>query len=400
LYWGESECDWALINGVVQELADFHHLRGHFDLKTSLIKYIWQRFIEPPKLSRHANRFSLMYELQRARHCKLADPRDRVFIFLGHYSLRMGNTLLAEMQADYSRTVEEVYVDVATRALLGDPEKSLITLASVQHPALPVSPEATIENGLPSWVPDWRHSEGHLMSEPVSPHYAHGNRTSQVQIEGGLLSVRGIKVDVLEVCSKTLKWKEFSYDPSRKDLAIESLWTDVCGETSFDLRTRYTDDPNSDLAVFAYLQTLSVGGIATALRDGRRYQDIDQKDLFARGLAYLTKALGTSSLVSPELHQMAEGGDYHNWTRDADCAASNRAFARTQQGRYMLGPRVMQPGDILCVLYGGKMPFVLRPWSNGEFLLVGESYTHGLMEGQAINMMEAGELVEETFHVR
>jgi hypothetical protein len=160
------------------------------------------------------------------------------------------------------------------------------------------------------------------------------------------------------------------------------------------------DDPNNDPAVFAYLQTLSVGGIATALRQDRRYQDIDQKDLFARGLAYLTKALGTSSLVSPELHQMAEGGDYHNWIRDADCAASNRAFARTQQGRYVLGPRVMRRGDILCVLYGGKMPFVLRPWSNGEFLLVGECYTHGLMEGQAIDMAEAGELVEGTFHVR
>lgn len=209
----------------------------------------------------------------------------------GFHALRIGNTLLAEMQADYSKTVEEVYIDVVIRALLGDLEKSLITLASAQHPILPSKPGATTENGLQSWVPDWRGSEGHLMSEPVSPHHAHGNRPSQVRIDEGLFSVRGIKVDIVEVCSKTLKWKEFHYDPMRKDLAIESLWTDVCGKTSIDLQTPYTDDPDSDSAVFAYLQTLSIGGIATALRDDRRYQHIDQKKTVCAGAGVPDKGL-------------------------------------------------------------------------------------------------------------
>ncbi|KAF2627321.1 HET-domain-containing protein [Macroventuria anomochaeta] len=399
LYWGGEQCDWELISGVVRELANFHHLRGRFDLKTSAIKYTYQRFIEPPKPSRHVNRFSLMYELQRARHCELSDPRDRVFMFLGHYSVRSGNQLLSEMQADYSKTVDEVYIDVAKRALLGDPEKSLVTLATVQHPSLPSNRGEAIENGLPSWVPDWRTSEGHLMSEPVSPHCAHGERTYQTQIDGNILSVRGIKVDILEACSGILRWKEFHYDPTRKDLAIESLWIDVCGQKSFSIEPRYMGDPNNEPALSAYLQTLSVGGIATALREGRLYQNIDQKELFAQGLAYLTRALGTSDLMAEEIHELAAEGDYHNWTRNADCAASNRAFARTKNGRYVLGPKVIEPGDVLCVLYGGKMPFVLRPWIDGGFLLVGECYAHGLMQGMAIAMMERGELCEETFRI-
>lgn len=115
----------------------------------------------------------------------------------------MGNKLLTQLQAHYSRTVEEVYVDMATRVLLRDPEKSLTTLTTVQHPTLPVRAEERVQNGLSSLMPDWRHSEGHIMYEPVSPHYAHGNRTSQVQREGILLLyVRGITV---QVCSMTLK---------------------------------------------------------------------------------------------------------------------------------------------------------------------------------------------------
>src|SRR5690242_15785457 len=394
------ESDGTPISGVVKELANFHHMRGRFDLKTSLIKYMFRRFIEPPGPSRHDNRFSLMYELQRARHCKLSDPRDRVFMFLGHYSMQMGNRLLQELRADYSKTVEEVYIDVAKRALLGDPEESLITLAAIQHRELPTEPGINLENDLPSWVPDWRHFEDHIMSEPVSPHCAHGNRTFRVSIDGNKLSVRGCRVDVIDVCSKPLQWKEFHYDPSRKDLAIASLWTDVCGKADFEIDSRYMDDPNNDSALFAYLQTISTGGIATALRECRRYSDVSKEELFARGLAYLTKALGQSRIISPVVQQMAEGGDAYNWSRDSDCAAFNRVFARTQQGRYVLGPRLMQSGDIVCVLYGGKMPFILRSWFNDEFLLVGECYVHGLMEGQAIGMTEAGELGEEVFHLR
>lgn len=380
-------------------------MRMHFDLKTSQIKYIFQRFIKPERPSRHANRFSFMYELQRARHCKLSDPRDRVFAFLGHYSLRMGNSLLAQMQADYSKATEDVYIDVARRALLGDPEQSLITLAAVQHPRLPskssrLAPdEANFKMSLPSWVPDWRTSESHIMSEPVSPHRAQGTRVSQLNINGDILSVRGIRLDVLAVCSDPLEHKEFHHNPSRKVLAIESLWRDICGKNQFDLEDRYMNIANGESALFAYLQTLSIGGIATALRDGRQYYDISQEDWLAQGAAYLRKALGASMFISSELEQKAANGNYHNWTRDANGATTNRVFGRTAKGRYVLGPKVMEPGDVLCVLFGGKMPFVLRPWTDGRFYLVGESYTHGLMNGEVIEALKRGKCTEEVFDI-
>lgn len=103
-------------------------MRKHFCLRTTDIKYLYKRFVEPDRAGRHANRLSLMYELHRAAHCRLTDPRDRVFAFLGHYAVREGNPQLAAIRADYTKSVEEIYYDIAERALLGDPGKTSLRL--------------------------------------------------------------------------------------------------------------------------------------------------------------------------------------------------------------------------------------------------------------------------------
>lgn len=178
------------------------------------------------------------------------------------------------------------------------------------------------------------------------------------------------------------------------------MWREICGKTEFDLKGRYLDDPNGDPAVFAYTQTLSSRGVATASRDRRHYHEIDCEEWFAQGAAYLTAALAETDLVSAELRSKAVGGDLHKWTRAANGSASNRSFGRTKQGRYVLGPKVKKCGEVVCVLFGGKMPFVLRQWNGDQFLLVGECYVHGLMQGEAIELLEREEVAAGTFEIR
>lgn len=140
----------------------------------------------------------MMYELHRARHLRVTDPRDRVFAMLGHFSVHMDNAELAALQADYKKTTAQVYVDVAVRALTGD--SSLITLAAVQHPDHPSGTKAPSqasaqtraidENTLPSWVPDWETYETHILSEPTSPHCAHGTTSPKLDIDRSTLVLR------------------------------------------------------------------------------------------------------------------------------------------------------------------------------------------------------------------
>jgi hypothetical protein len=406
--------DWTVLHQVCEELTDYHHLRKRFDIRTSQIKYVFKRFVEPPRDSYHANRFDFIYELHRARGLKVTDQRDRVFAMLGHYSVSgpnlkgLLNEKLADMKADYTKTPAEAYIDVAERALTGD--TSLLALAAVQHLDLSPSKEAPQQTNdrvidkdtLPSWVPDWRTYQSFILSEPINPHSAHGTTSSNPSVDKTklILSIHGVKIDVVEACSKPLAAQSFHLKSSstakqepKREQAIESLWREICLKDHFNLEDRYL---NGETAFFAYMQTLANGCVQIATRDNRPYDESFESECLVKEAIHVEKALG-SDAIAPSLCEMAKKiKTKDEWSRAANGASTNRIFARTKKGYYVLGPKVMEEGDVVCVLYGGKMPFVLRPWGR-YFLLVGECYVHGLMKGEAIDLLERKELAEEVF---
>lgn len=373
---------------------------------------MFKRFIEPPRDSYHANRFDFIYELHRARHLNVTDQRDRVFAMLGHYSLSgpnfkgVLNKKLMEMEANYNKTLAEAYIDVAERALTGD--TSLITLAAVQHLTLPPSqaaPQQTTdrvidENTLPSWVPDWRTYQSFILSEPINSHSAHGTTSSKLSVDKKqlILSIHGVKIDVIEACSQPLAAKTFHLKPpssAKQEQAIESLWREICLKDQFNLEDLYL---NGETAFFAYMQTLANGCVQIATRENRPYDESFKSECLIKEAIHVEKALGSDS-IAPSLSEMAKKMKTKDeWSRVANGASTNRVFARTKMGYYVLGPNVMNEGDVICVLYGGKMPFVLRPWGP-FFLLVGECYVHGLMKGEAIKPVEGKDLTGEVFNL-
>lgn len=433
LFWGNVEFVWTVLHRVCEKLSHYQYLRSKFNIRTADIKYTYQRFIEPDPSSYHANRFSFIYELHRARGQNATDPRDRVFSFLGHYSVHASNARLAAIKADYNKTTAQVYIDVAQRTLYNSSDRTrenaltgqhehdsaLITLAAVQHTTLP-SREAAGSQGdnaylvlgdnenLPSWVPDWRTNLGFVLSEPIHPRRAQGVTLPQLSTdeEKRTLSINGVRIDTIKQCSRTLKVRELQQRSSSSldntKLLIWFLWHDICKKGRFDLVERYR---NSESAFFAYMQTLSNGCIQNAQREGpngRPYREIPNSTWLAHEAAYLVEALGRSDEVDSELYELAKSEEgkngYLKWNRVANAASTNRVFAVTTNGYYVLGPKVTEVGDIVCVFLGGKMPFVLRPWGT-RYLLVGECYVHGLMNGEAIESMEIGDISREIFDI-
>jgi hypothetical protein len=61
---------------------------------------------------------------------------------------------------------------------------------------------------------------------------------------------------------------------------------------------------------------------------------------------------------------------------------TSRALVVTKGGFLGLGPQSVQQGDLLCLLRGGRVPFVLRAHADGTYRLVGDCYVQGLMEGE------------------
>jgi hypothetical protein len=52
----------------------------------------------------------------------------------------------------------------------------------------------------------------------------------------------------------------------------------------------------------------------------------------------------------------------------------------------------MQPGDVVAVLSGGRVPYVIRPVAEGKYRFLSEVYVEGLMEGEALF---SGDLLDE-----
>ncbi|KAF2010619.1 hypothetical protein BU24DRAFT_61857 [Aaosphaeria arxii CBS 175.79] len=66
-----------------------------------------------------------------------------------------------------------------------------------------------------------------------------------------------------------------------------------------------------------------------------------------------------------------------------------RRMFRTERNLLGMGPKSVQPGDEIWVLFSAKVPFVVRPIDNGKApkraTLVGEAYLHGYMDGEVLS---------------
>ncbi|PWY68221.1 HET-domain-containing protein [Aspergillus eucalypticola CBS 122712] len=77
-------------------------------------------------------------------------------------------------------------------------------------------------------------------------------------------------------------------------------------------------------------------------------------------------------------------------------ATSYRRLMISSKGYIGLVPPKTQEGDLVCVLFGCSVPVILRK-QGSHYIFIGESYVHGIMDGEAIQMMNEGHLVEEEF---
>ena len=368
------------------------------------------------------HRGSFIYELHRARHLSSKDPRDHVYAFLGHFSLRessgSGNDInnsntedgLAGIEPDYSRSVRDVYTDVAIRALTGDSSSSLILLSACHNVQSPNRASRALRRriALPSWVPDWRVLPIHVISSPDTPHRACGrDRTAaelRIDKRAKLLHIKGVRVDAVARCWVPFNGYTFymrtgrQSSPSRRGTPhtqqqqppppppLPSLWTDICRKTDFTLDEKYVDGRCPAFLALIHTLTNACIGAERAIRHAAS-DAVPETDWLANGAAYLVSSTSNSPSpvpISDDLRAVAERGTPYKWSHEATLVSRYRRFGVTERGYYLLGPDVMQHGDVVVVLYGGRVPYVLRPEQGGRWKLLGECYMHGMMSGEAL----------------
>ena len=95
-------------------------------------------------------------------------------------------------------------------------------------------------------------------------------------------------------------------------------------------------------------------------------------------------------------HFMARNPGLHLLQEVLDGFCFSRTFFTTKNGRIGQGPQYLKPGDIICLLHGGSVPYILRPLSDNAFIFVGHCFVQGVMDGEG---MDLG-LAEEEFRIQ
>lgn len=56
----------------------------------------------------------------------------------------------------------------------------------------------------------------------------------------------------------------------------------------------------------------------------------------------------------------------------------------TNQGYVGIGSDIVRNGDVCCVVSGCRVPYVLRSTGRTSYLVVGEAFVHGVMNGELV----------------
>lgn len=98
------------------------------------------------------------------------------------------------------------------------------------------------------------------------------------------------------------------------------------------------------------------------------------------------QTLSTPSKYQPGLDReidLLRSGFVLDAVSSAEHAMSGRKYFVSNYDYIGLVPEATQEGDMICIFMGGKTPFVVRPVGE-HYQLIGASYVHGIMYGEAM----------------
>ena len=320
------------------------------------------------------------------------DPRDHVFALRAHPSAGMWIT-----RPDYNRTVSQVFTEVTSG--LVKHSKTLRVLSAVHHD------EFTKDNGLPSWVPAL-HQATLVNPLGIDEKFYYiadfGVGVSDTTI------LQSTSEEVLEVCGFVFDTVRIYAPPQPfhdgENISFESPPSLKGFKEAFTI-CQFQGTAEDEKRLEAFGLTMVAGLVdstpaETSMAEHRSNfaafliaeHDKDPHSDWTLPLTRNTKLLN-------KVRGDSANGSKERFTRDAYVFWNCRRFFRTVKGYLGLGPQSLMEGDLCCVLFGAKVPFVLRKADRG-YILVGECYIQGIMRGEAIEMWRSGGSEVERFNLR
>lgn len=299
-------------------------------------------------------------------HC--IDPRDTIYSLLGIAGdlADYGHSLIP----DYSLTAQDVFKRFVTGFIVQKTSLHILSMLYV--------PPMTGALDLPSWVFDFsRLQQGNVLmcfgyGDGV-PFQAGGasNPRTRISDDGNLLYAWGTLLDVISKRLLPITDMPLEYRPGLSPLAIREnrfrAWLSLCRDMYGDREEKFDsfwramifnltealDRPPPEFGIW-FKEYLDYALGPNFSFEGKEGEDEDQNRLAVQ-----------NTIINRQ----------HTW-----------GFCETEKGRFGQVMKSTLPGDLVCILYGGEVPYIIRPRGDGTYMFVGSCFIHGLMDGQGCEM--------------
>lgn len=396
LYCDSYHIEWLEVANFVflmDNMASF--LVVHLQLKSWIVnhtKLIWN-------ISTNGQpRYDILDVVNWARVHQATNPKDRIYGLLGHPSANVGDRVFIE--PDYDLSVAQVYVQFAVEVIKST--RGLRILSAVEHDAAPAS------ESLPTWVPNWNTETKCTMLATVAPAAPAREQSEEFPriLDNNILSVRGFKIDTVLAFSEIIDQNQLVVTTLEIEMQkkipflVDHIWKILATSSSITVPTQETLDNLS----LSFHESFPIQRIPSSQSFIRHRAD------FAAYLFEFEKILPNrngSILASMPLpmrynyeNQAREGSATEFIQKMTWTCMARRVFV-TSNGHIGIGHRIMQKGDICCVIVGSVIPMMLR--SNGhssETFLVGECILHPFMGYKSFLLYREGQLRLQEFHIK
>lgn len=303
-----------------------------------------------------------------------------------------------DLRPNYRIAIEDLYMQVARRILLRDPEALILAVAGVGH-------QRSLR--LPSWVPDWTSlTDGMTLDEiAASGNYHATERGTRpiVSYEPKLpmvLTIRGCIVDTISrLSSERLPLGREGRLRSVQDTVawVEEvlIMTDINAGPEFK---QPQDSARRQTHKISLWKTLTASGPTTpahtsGLKRGQQQQQQRERGPptgrgFDNWLAERRECAAKGSLDGLRLDRAARE-EVTGFNHHCNRATRGRRVFVSAAGHLGLAAAGAEVGDEICVFPGIRTPFAIRKAAagdigcpaDGDYVLVGEVYHYGVVSG-------------------
>ncbi|CZR65458.1 uncharacterized protein PAC_15358 [Phialocephala subalpina] len=321
-------------------------------------------------------------------HCK--DDRDKIFAVIGLSKYPTERKLLSPNYKVSEDHVFQLFQQFAVFDSIHHRSLRILSCAS--------GPQNDNKAHIPSWVPDWRrlkNSHPFVRYSDRTQFCASGRMSPEAYYSNSrdLLNVTGKIVDSIAQMGPESNFTKaiglFELDENvALDLEESFKWLQACQSLALE---GYEETKAERQEQFWRTMTCGLTGEGFPVPSQYSQYFESYMDCLATAPRRLRNYLLGPPQSRPEFllsmddvmpnfrqHALVEASLDH-W-------ASPRQFCITQKGRLAFVPSTSQEGDIITILFGGEVPYVLRPligygWNN----VIGECYVDGIMFGKGLS---------------